>query len=449
MSNESTASKSILGRWNAIPLYLRILISMGIGLVVGLLMGERAIIFEIPSQVILKLLAALAPPLILIAVTHVLMTTEISSNKAVRLAGLLILNTTVAILIGLSVANLMQPGARSEEEQSAQVTLEEDHAQKSPLELLISNIPKSLLGPLGDKQNVIGIIIIAVAFGTALRSYRDRPIVNIVDLVEIAYEVLLKVLHWIIQLVPIGVFAVVATTVGVKGLGELLKMGNFVVAVLVALALQAVWYLLRIQFFSWVKPFDAIRGVRDAMIMAFSTDSSTATMPVTYANLKENVGVSEESASLGALVGANFNNDGTALYEAMAALFIAQLIGNDLSIAQQATVVLTSIIASVGASGIPEAGLVTMALVFSAVGLPISYIPLLLTVDWFLDRCRTTINVLGDVNVACLLDGRTKPPADHTGIDSSNGDEDSDSLSDSQSANQIPIAPDSNPQSEQ
>ncbi|MEW4486900.1 dicarboxylate/amino acid:cation symporter [Thalassoglobus sp. JC818] len=409
MTNESPASKSLLGRWNAIPLYLRILISMGIGLVVGLLMGERAIIFEIPSQVILKLLSALAPPLILIAVTHVLMTTEISSNKALRLASLLILNTTVAIFIGLSVANFMQPGAQSGEEQSSEVSLEEEDAHKSPIELLVSNIPKSLLGPLGDKQNVIGIIIIAVAFGTALRSYRDRPITNIVDLVEIAYEVLLKVLHWIIQLVPIGVFAVVATTVGVKGLGELLKMGNFVVAVLVALALQAVWYLIRIQFFSWVKPFDAIRGVRDAMIMAFSTDSSTATMPVTYANLKENVGVSEESASLGALVGANFNNDGTALYEAMAALFIAQLIGSDLSIAQQATVVLTSIIASVGASGIPEAGLVTMALVFSAVGLPISYIPLLLTVDWFLDRCRTTINVLGDVNVACLLDGRTRP----------------------------------------
>jgi DAACS family dicarboxylate/amino acid:cation (Na+ or H+) symporter len=158
-----------------------------------------------------------------------------------------------------------------------------------------------------------------------------------------------------------------------------------------------------------VKPLDVIRGMRDALVMAFSTGSSTATMPVTYACLTEKVGVRQESASMGALVGANFNNDGTALYEAMSALFVAQLLGQHLSLGQQLIIVVTSIIASVGAAGIPEAGLVTMTLVFSAVGLPIEYIGLLLTVDWFLDRCRTAINVLGDVNVSCLLDGKTRP----------------------------------------
>jgi Na+/H+-dicarboxylate symporter len=107
-------------------------------------------------------------------------------------------------------------------------------------------------------------------------------------------------------------------------------------------------------------------------------------------------------------VGSNFNNDGTALYEAMAALFIAQMIGSDLSLVQQVLVILTSIVASVGAAGIPEAGLVTMTLVFSAVHLPAGYIALLLPVDWFLDRCRTTINVLGDMNVSCILDGRQR-----------------------------------------
>ena len=112
---------------------------------------------------------------------------------------------------------------------------------------------------------------------------------------------------------------------------------------------------------------------------------------------------------MGALVGANFNNDGTALYEAMSALFVAQLLGQHLSLTQQFIIIVTSIIASVGAAGIPEAGLVTMTLVFTAVGLPTEYIALLLTVDWFLDRCRTAINVLGDVNVSCLLDGKTPP----------------------------------------
>jgi len=157
-----------------------------------------------------------------------------------------------------------------------------------------------------------------------------------------------------------------------------------------------------------VRPLDVIRGMRDALVMAFSTASSTMTMPLTYACLREKVGLRERSASLGALIGANFNNDGTALYQAMAALFIAQLTGIELSLADQFLVVLTAIAASVGAAGIPEAGIVTMTLIFRAVHLDVSYIPVLLTVDWFLDRCRTTINIMGDVNVSCLLDGYTR-----------------------------------------
>ena len=160
-----------------------------------------------------------------------------------------------------------------------------------------------------------------------------------------------------------------------------------------------------------MRPMHMLRGMSDALLLAFSTGSSTAAMPVTYECLKDKVGIRPQSASLGALVGSNFNNDGTALYEAMSALFIAQMIGLDLSVTKQVMVVMTSVVASVGAAGIPEAGLVTMTLVFTAVGLPVEYIALLLTVDWFLDRCRTTINVLGDVNVSCLLDGRAKSTA--------------------------------------
>src|SRR5204863_2826911 len=137
------------------------------------------------------------------------------------------------------------------------------------------------------------------------------------------------------------------------------------------------------------RPSPHIRHSTESLLMAFRTSSSTATMPVTYATLREKVGLREDSASMGALVGSNFNNDGTALYEAMAALFIAQAIGQDLSLAQQLIVVVMAVIASVGAAGIPEAGLVTMTLVFTAVGLPPDKIFWLLPVDWFPDRCRT------------------------------------------------------------
>ncbi len=402
----SSKPRGLLQRWNAIPLYFRILVAMVAGMGTGMILGERAIMFYMPSQIILRLLGALAPPLILVAVSHVMLTTDIPGHKALRLAGLLVLNTCVAVAVGLGVANIMKPGTWTSFEVEQQVEEENGGDRRSPVELLVENIPKSIMGPLGDKQNIIGVILIAVAFGIAMRNVKDKVVNNVADIIEIAYETLLTVLHWIIHLVPIGVFAIVAKVVGTEGFTPFKAMGAFILAVAIALALQTTWYLAHIKFFSWANPLQVLRGTRDALVMAFSTGSSTATMPVTYACLKENVKLREESASLGALVGANFNNDGTALYEAMAALFVAQLIGQDLSIWQQLIVVLTSIIASVGAAGIPEAGLVTMTLVFTAVGLPIEYIGLLLTVDWFLDRCRTTINVLGDVNVSCILDGR-------------------------------------------
>jgi DAACS family dicarboxylate/amino acid:cation (Na+ or H+) symporter len=179
-----------------------------------------------------------------------------------------------------------------------------------------------------------------------------------------------------------------------------------VIAVIVALLLQASYYLTRVKFGSWVSPLKFLQGGSDALITAFSTASSTVTMPITFDVLQRKIGLRESSASLGALVGSNFNNDGTALYEAMSALFISQVLGQNLTLVQQVMVMLTSIVASVGAAGIPEAGLVTMTLVFSSVGLPTEYIAILITVDWFLDRCRTAINVMGDMTVSALVDGK-------------------------------------------
>lgn len=409
MSSPGEFSGGLVQRWNALPLYLRILLAMVVGAATGLVLGDKARLLEIPSKVILQLLGALAPPLILVAVTHVLMTTELRGKLAWRLGYLLLLNTTVAIVIGLAVANVVKPGVHQKLD-LPQVAAAEKSArgEVDPIKLLVDNVPKSILGPLGNEQNIIGVILIAIAFGIAFRKIKQKPLTSVQALVEVAYEVLLTVLHWIIHLVPIGVFAIVAKVVGTEGFGPFQAMGAFVLTVILALALQTAWYMTRVRICSWVRPLDLLRGMRDALVMAFSTGSSTVTMPVTYACLKEKVGIREESASLGALVGSNFNNDGTALYEAMAALFVAQMLGLDLTPFQQLLIVFTSIIASVGAAGIPEAGLVTMTLVFTAVKLPTEFIGLLLTVDWFLDRCRTTINVLGDVNVSCLLDGKIR-----------------------------------------
>ena len=405
----SAPSTGLIARWQGIPLYARIVIALVLGLLAGLVLGSDAAVLAVPGKLVLRLLGALAPALILAAIVHTFMTTQLGGPLAARLPKLLLLNTLVAIMVGLTVANIIQPG------QGAGLSPPTPHHETTksanPLALFLENVPKSLLGPLGDDGKVIGVIFIAVAFGMALRKERERPLGTVGHLVELFLESLIKILHWIIALVPFAVFGIVASIVGTEGFAPFKALGIFVASVLLALAIQAAYYLLRIRVGSWVRPTELLRGGRDALVMAFSTASSTATMPVTYAALKDRVGLREQSASMGALVGANFNNDGTALYEAMAALFIAQMIGMDLSFQQQLMVVLTSIIASVGAAGIPEAGLVTMTMVFTAVGLPVEYIPVLLTVDWFLDRCRTAINVMGDMNVSCLLDGKYKEEA--------------------------------------
>ncbi|MCS6306332.1 MAG: dicarboxylate/amino acid:cation symporter [Nitrospira sp.] len=402
----TTSRTGLIARWQNIPLYARIVIALVLGVMAGLMLGSEAAVLAVPGKLVLRLLGALAPPLILAAIVHTFMTTHLGGPLAMRLPRLLLLNTLVAILVGLTVANVIQPG------QGAGLTppTPHDEATKAanPLATFLENVPKSLLGPLGDDGKVIGVIFIAVAFGMALRKERARPLGTVGHLVELFLESLITILHWIIAVVPFAVFGIVASIVGTEGFAPFKALGVFVLSVLLALAIQAAYYLIRIRFGSWVSPVDLLRGGRDALVMAFSTASSTATMPVTYAALKERVGLRDQSAGMGALVGANFNNDGTALYEAMAALFIAQMIGMDLSVQQQVMVVLTSIIASVGAAGIPEAGLVTMTMVFTAVGLPVQYIPVLLTVDWFLDRCRTAINVMGDMNVSCLLEGKQK-----------------------------------------
>jgi Na+/H+-dicarboxylate symporter len=399
----------LLVRWHRAPLYLRILIALALGIVAGEALGTRAVALKPVSTLVLQLLRLLATPLIFIAVLNSLFRARVSGRTGARLAYLLLTNTVVAILIGLLVANVVRPGQwatlRPEGPPVAQKELQ-------PLQDLLDKIPANLVDPFG-KNEIISLILLALAFGIAMRKVRDRQEAagrhayrTVEELLDTAFDCVMVMLHWLFDLVPLAVFAVVASLVGRQGLASFLALGGFVVAVLLALALQALFYLVRMSLGSWVRPGRFLRGASDALVMAFSTASSAVTIPVTYQCMVEKIGVREESAGIGVMVGGTFNHDGTALYEAMAALFISQALGLHLGPLQQLMVVFMSVTASVGAAGIPEAGLVTMMAVFSAVHLPHEYIPLLLTVDWFLDRCRTANNVMGDMTVTCLLDGK-------------------------------------------
>jgi Na+/H+-dicarboxylate symporter len=420
----STLIRRALNHWQSMQLYLRTLIGMAIGAVLGTTMGPDAVVLAKPGSILMGLVQMLAAPVAFFAIVHALAGAKIEQGKTGALIRLLATNTLVAILVGLLVANFLRPGERrglTESDKakveaqaismSGQIATAEANAKESGLGdkvmQILEKLPRSVMGPFTDGGSVIGVIVLALMLGLALRKVSPDPDAT-VHVVKVFMDAFIAMLHWIVQLVPVIVLGVVAGEVGLNGFGSFVSLLWLIAAVLLALAIQFIYYMSRIWLQSWVSPVHLIRGCRDALTMAFSTASSTATMPLTYQCLVERVKVRKSSANLGALVGANFNNDGTALYEAMAALFIAQLLGRDLDFAQQAVVVLCAVAASVGAAGIPSAGLITMTLVFTAVGLPLEYSLLLVPIDWFLDRFRTMINVSGDLCVSCVLDGREK-----------------------------------------
>jgi Na+/H+-dicarboxylate symporter len=414
--------------YKRIPLFIKIIISLLIGAVLGHAWhsgfgplvslteatGINGESFKWIADLILRVLRLLATPLIFTAVIGSIIGANITGRKAGKLMWLLMSNTVIAILVGLLVANVVRPG-----DHLRNVFTEKGPApEKEPYNIwnhLLDSIPTDFISPF-QKNDIIGIIIIAIAFGVAMRMllHSEQPalkstIEHFQKTLNAFFQLTSKILHWVFELVPLAVFAVVTRVVATKGLESLTGMGVWVLSVVGALLIMGVFYLIRMSLSSRISPLVFLKGGKDAFFMAFSTASSAATLPVTYRCATDNLKIKDENASMGIMVGGTFNHDGTALYEAMAALFIAQGIGMHLPVGQQVIVVIMSVIASVGAAGIPEAGLVTMLAVFKAVNLPVEYIPLLLTVDWFLDRCRTTINVMGDMASTAILEGREAP----------------------------------------
>ena len=220
-------------------------------------------------------------------------------------------------------------------------------------------------------------------------------------------------LHWVVQAVPFAVFGVVAQVVGRSGLAVFQALVGFLFIILLGLAIHSLLYYPLVAWLVGRKsPRVYVGGGADAILTGLSTNSSLATVPVTLRVLTEKIGVSQQSSRLAACVGTNLNNDGITLYEAMAALFLAQAYGFDLTISQQVVVVLASLMAGIGVAGIPEAGLIVLPLVLSAAGLPdeliLVAIPLILPVDWIIARARSGVNVMSDMLVAILLDRRRR-----------------------------------------
>jgi DAACS family dicarboxylate/amino acid:cation (Na+ or H+) symporter len=381
---------------------------------VGIVWGEGAKQLEILPQLIIRAVTALAAPLVVLAILSAIVGHEVRGRQGLRMMVYYLINTLVAMGFGLLLVNVFQPGVGADLASAEAGGIAP--AKKSLRDLFIELIPRSV-GDAFATNNLAQLVLLTLALGIALAKIRDEQRARgqttyrvAIDLLNLGFELWMRVLLWVVAWAPLAVFGVVAASVGRhEGIQVFRALIGLVAVVLAGLACQVMWYLGVMAVVARMPPARFLRGAADVMASTFSTSSTAATIPITLQALMQRLGVSRASSQLAACVGTNFNNDGTALYQATAALFMAQALGYSLGPIDQVIIVLTTLVASVGAGGIPSGSFVTLPLIFAAVGLPADQIPVLLTVDWFLDRCRTTSNVLGDMTVAVLLDRTAEP----------------------------------------
>ena len=321
-----------------------------------------------------------------------------------------LVTTLIAVVLGLALVSAISPGLAAKTDGLTAPAAIPLTWYDALFRIALSLVPANLLRAAADGQ-IIGLLVFSLVFGVIVSRMgeRGRELTRLLDTVNDALFFFVKSVVW---LAPLGVMALVADRIGHAGGGQavwadLSKVGWYVFTVLLGLVLHAFIILPTIMFIMTGRnPFRHFMRFSEALLTAFATASSAATLPVTLRCATENAHISRQSAGFVLPLGATVNMDGTALYEAIAVVFIAQAYGMDLGTSQLFVVALTATLASVGAAAIPQAGLVTMVMVLAAVHVPVEGIGLLLSVDWLLDRFRTVVNVWGDAVGCCVVDSR-------------------------------------------
>ena len=379
------------------------LIGIILGILTGIYFKEVSLDLKIVGNAFLNLLKMITIPLIF-ASLFVSITNLSSVSDLKNLGGKAILyyfsTTALAVFTGLLVVNVIGFGENINFEHSSVNSLNKEFSFES---LISSFIPSNIIQSFSQGK-VLHVIVFTILFGLSVFYIEERKKQILVNFIDSFNDSILVMAKWIIKLSPIGVFALIAYVVAEKGLNTLFSLWHYVVLVIIGLLFHAVFNLGLIGFiFGKFNPVKYFLKVKEAILVAFSTSSSSATLPVSIEVAEEKAGITKKVAGFILPLGATINMDGTALYEAVAAMFIAHVYGIDLTITQQIIIFVTASIAAIGAAGIPSAGLVTMTLVFSAVGLPVEGIALILAVDRFLDMLRTAINVWGDLVGAKII----------------------------------------------
>lgn len=409
-----------------LALYWQILIGMLLGVLLGLALSQ----FGWGSQfvqdwikpfgnIFINSLKLIAIPLILGSlIKGVSDLKDISqlSTIGLKTISLYILTTFVAVSIGLTIVNLVQPGKHIAEntrnelltEYAGEATERKTDAQQQldagPLQALENIVPDNIFGAATDNTNMLQVIFFAIFFGIGMILIPEKQATPVKKFFDSFNHVILKMIDLIMLAAPFGVFALLAALVTEAPSGDLfIALGMYAVSVLLGLSMMIAFYILAVWLITKKTPSYFIKGIAPAQLLGFSTSSSAATLPLTMERVEDYLGVDKSIASFVLPIGATINMDGTSLYQAVAAVFIAQAFGMDLTLTAQLGIIVTATLASIGSAAVPGAGMVMLVIVLAQAGIPEAGLALIFAIDRPLDMFRTTVNLTGDAAVAMIV----------------------------------------------
>jgi Na+/H+-dicarboxylate symporter len=409
-----------------LPLHWKILIGMLFGVLFGLLFSQfewgRALVVDWIKPfgtIFINVLKLIAVPLILASlikgVSDLKDITQLSSMGG-RTIGLYLFTTLTAVTIGLSIVNVIKPGNTISDETrtellsayasdaAAKQSVAAAQKEAGPLQALVDLVPSNIFAAMQDNGNMLQVIFFAIFFGIGIVLIPQKKSQAVKDFFDALNEVILKLIDLIMIAAPYGVFALLAALVAEAPSADLFKaLGLYTITVLLGLLCMILFYLLLVRLVTGKKIGFFLKGISPAQLLAFSTSSSAATLPVTMERVHEHLGVEEDVSSFVLPIGATINMDGTSLYQAVAAVFIAQAFGMDLSLGAQLGIIATATLASIGSAAVPGAGMVMLVIVLAQAGIPEAGLALIFAVDRPLDMCRTAVNVTGDASVSMMV----------------------------------------------
>ncbi|SUE33333.1 dicarboxylate/amino acid:cation symporter [Rikenella microfusus] len=419
-------------KFSSLPLYVKILAGMVLGILLGILSIQAGFAAQIDvwvkpfGEIFMRLLKFIAIPLVMISlVKGVGNLSDIASLSriGIKTIGIYVCTTVLAVLVGLTLVELIGPGKMVSPESAAamqadygttvaeQNTQAEAMAETPPLQFLVDLFPDNLVGAMSDNGGMLQIIVIAILVGVAVLFAGKEKAAPFMNLIESLDAVVLKLIDIIMRYAPVGVLALMAGMIAdTAGNLELLgALGLYVLTVILGLLLMIfLFYPLLLHLFSKIPVRKFLKTMPPVQLLAFTTSSSAATLPLNMETVEQKLGVSQRVTSFVLPMGMTINMDGTSLYQAVAAVFIAQVLGIELTWVQLLTIVATTTLSSIGTPGIPGGAVVILLMVLSSVGLPPEGLALILGLDRPLDMLRTVVNVTGDATVASIVDANVK-----------------------------------------